>query len=98
MPADSNQFKTEMRAFFRGKVQGVGFRATTVHYARRLGLKGLVKNCDDGSVEVLAQGTRENLDALVSELNKAMSSYIASSDVSFHEIARPFASFDIAFE
>ncbi|SDS72719.1 acylphosphatase [Halopseudomonas xinjiangensis] len=40
----------------RGKVQGVGFRQSTVTRARRLDLAGWVRNCEDGSVEVLIAG------------------------------------------
>lgn len=45
-----------LRAVVRGRVQGVGYRATTVHEARRLALAGWVRNLPDGTVEVLAEG------------------------------------------
>jgi len=48
-----------------GQVQGVFFRQTTQEKARELGLKGTVKNCDDDSVEIIATGTKEQLDRLV---------------------------------
>lgn len=48
----------------RGRVQGVGFRAATFDEGRRLGLRGWVRNCPDGSVEVVAQGD----DAALAEL------------------------------
>lgn len=37
-------------------VQGVGFRYATVRIARRLGLKGFVRNLPDGSVEAVVEG------------------------------------------
>jgi acylphosphatase len=48
-----------------GQVQGVFFRASTEAEARRLGLTGWVRNCPDGSVEVVAEGRRDKLETLV---------------------------------
>ncbi|RLG16203.1 acylphosphatase [Nanoarchaeota archaeon] len=41
-----------------GRVQGVGFRFSTKLVAKRLGIKGWVRNLPDGSVEVLAEGDK----------------------------------------
>jgi acylphosphatase len=49
-----------------GRVQGVYFRASTVEEARRLRLTGWVMNRPDSSVEVVAEGEREQLEKLVS--------------------------------
>jgi acylphosphatase len=46
-------------------VQGVGFRYATAGRARRLGLTGYVRNCADGTVEVLAEGSPEALKSLL---------------------------------
>jgi acylphosphatase len=48
----------------RGKVQGVFFRASTRIEAQRLGLRGHARNLADGSVEVLAAGDAESIEAL----------------------------------
>lgn len=47
-----------------GRVQGVGFRWWTQKTASSLGLRGTVRNCADGSVEVHAAGTAEAVDTL----------------------------------
>jgi len=44
-----------------GRVQGVGYRETCVRHARALGLTGWVRNRSDGSVEVLLQGSPNQL-------------------------------------
>ena len=47
-----------------GRVQGVFFRASTVEEAERLEVVGWVANQDDGTVEVVAEGGLDALDAL----------------------------------
>lgn len=47
-----------------GKVQGVFYRASTQARAQALGLNGWVRNCPDGSVELLASGAAEALEQL----------------------------------
>ncbi|MFW5889770.1 MAG: acylphosphatase [Marinilabiliaceae bacterium] len=50
------------RIFIDGKVQGVGFRYFVLENAQRYGIKGYVKNMPGGSVEIDAEGEREQLD------------------------------------
>jgi acylphosphatase len=59
---DAHTIRARLRV--DGKVQGVFFRASTVEQAVKLGLTGWVRNCPDGSVEVLAEGRKEKIDAL----------------------------------
>ena len=54
----------------RGRVQGVGFRWFVHREASELGLRGWVRNTDDGAVEVVASGPLEDLDELRAELKK----------------------------
>lgn len=49
----------------RGRVQGVYFRASARDRARQLGVTGWVRNCADGSVELVAEGTTERLAQLL---------------------------------
>ena len=48
-----------------GWVQGVGFRAACHQEARRLGLRGWVRNQSDGNVEALFAGPAEAVDDMV---------------------------------
>ncbi len=52
----------------RGHVQGVGFRWFTERAARRLGVSGFVRNLPGGGVEVVAEGSKETLEALMASL------------------------------
>lgn len=52
------------RFVVRGHVQGVWFRASTREQALALGVSGIARNRDDGSVEVMARGDVAALDAL----------------------------------
>ena len=53
-----------LEARIRGRVQGVAFRWHTRAEARRLGLSGWVRNQSDGSVRVVAEGRRADLETL----------------------------------
>jgi len=53
---------------FSGKVQGIGFRFTAQMLARKYNILGWVKNNDDGSVSLVAQGTEENIKKLLNHL------------------------------
>ncbi len=59
-----------LEANVRGRVQGVGYRYFAVSRAMRLGLTGWVSNEQDGSVRVVAEGPRADLDDLLDELRE----------------------------
>ena len=51
--------RVELR--IHGRVQGVGYRYSAVRQGISLGLRGFVRNCDDGSVEAVAEGNEASL-------------------------------------
>jgi acylphosphatase len=60
-------------AFFariQGRVQGVGFRYSACHEARRLGLTGWIRNSSGGNVEIWAEGPEEKLTAFLQWLRR----------------------------
>jgi acylphosphatase len=54
-----------VRLTISGRVQGVFYRDTCHAEARRLGVRGWVRNRPDGTVEVVAEGTRSAVGRLV---------------------------------
>jgi DNA ligase D-like protein (predicted 3'-phosphoesterase) len=62
--------RNAVRATVRGDVQGVGFREATVGRARSLGVMGWVRNEDDGSVLVHAEGSAPAVEELLGSLRE----------------------------
>ena len=52
-----------------GRVQGVGFRFFTTNHARKHKLNGWVRNRDDGTVEIEAQGEEKDLEEFRKEVH-----------------------------
>lgn len=66
-----NQRQAARRAYrLAGRVQGVGFRAFIRREAQRLGLAGWARNAPDGSVEVEAAGSPDELAAFEDRLRQ----------------------------
>lgn len=63
----------QLHCWVSGRVQGVWFRASTRETAGRLALTGWARNLPDGRVEVVAQGEREPLEALLAWLHQGPS-------------------------
>jgi acylphosphatase len=57
--------KDRVHLYVSGRVQGVFFRARTRERAHALHLSGWVRNLPDGRVEIVAEGRKEALEALI---------------------------------
>jgi len=68
--SDHAEATRAIRATVGGEVQGVGFREATRRRALELGLSGWVRNADDGSVLVHAEGEPDAVDAIVHFLER----------------------------
>ncbi|MCL6408925.1 acylphosphatase [Dickeya dadantii] len=62
--------KVATAAYVYGVVQGVGFRYSTQRQAAQLELSGYARNCDDGSVEVVASGEPHAVEMLIEWLKQ----------------------------
>lgn len=60
--------EAQLMATAYGHVQGVGFRWWVAGIAKPLGMVGYAKNMDDGSVEIVAQGSADACEQLLAEL------------------------------
>lgn len=56
--------------FISGFVQGVGFRRFVKHHVLKLGLTGWVKNVPDNRVEAIFQGSKEDIEKIISICKK----------------------------
>lgn len=82
-----------LRLKILGVVQGVGYRWAMVQEARRLGVRGGVRNCRDGSVEAIVAGPQQALDRIIDWARKGPpSATVTSVDVIAGDGA--FESFD----
>jgi acylphosphatase len=61
---------------FTGHVQGVGFRFTAHRIANRYQLTGFVRNLYDGNVEMLTQGSGQDMDNCIQDIKNSFAGYI----------------------
>lgn len=68
--------------FYSGRVQGVGFRYTTATLAKRFDVAGDVQNLDDGRVRLDVQGSPDQVQGLLDEIDQTLARNITAKDVS----------------
>ncbi len=87
-----------VHVFISGKVQGVWFRAYTEAEAKKLGVKGWVRNLPDGRVEAVFEGEDSAVDKIVAWCHKG-SPYAKVEDVEVIEepYKGEFADFKIRY-
>lgn len=82
MAAENEAAALERRVvFFSGRVQGVGFRATSAEVAAQFPITGWVRNLPNGEVELTVEGTSMALDSFLAALARRMQRYIAATQV-----------------
>jgi acylphosphatase len=85
-------------ASFNGRVQGVGFRFTTVEIARNYTLAGYVQNMMDGSVKLVAEGSEEELVKFLRDLREAhIYRYVTNEDIHWQDGSGEYEAFVIRY-
>lgn len=77
----------------RGRVQGVGYRASMVDEARRLGVTGWVRNRRDGTVEAVVDGEAAAVAAILAWARRGPPG-ARVAEVAVEETDGSFADFD----
>jgi acylphosphatase len=82
---------------FRGRVQGVGFRAQARSAALNAGVTGWVRNEQDGSVRCVAEGEPAQLKTFFEQLSERMKDYIESVERQAGQAKPEFSTFTVRF-
>jgi len=93
--SESNRRRLEI--FYSGRVQGVGFRYTAKTVATGFELSGTIRNLPDGRVELVAEGTRAELEAFRAAIrDEGLAGFIRDEQVTWADAKNEFRGFEIA--
>lgn len=85
-----------MKILYSGRVQGVGFRYNAKSVAAGFEVTGTVRNLDDGRVELIAEGNREELDAFRAAIrDSGLTGFIRDENVSWSGATNDLRGFEI---
>jgi acylphosphatase len=89
--------RCRMCIFYSGHVQGVGFRYTTKAVAAGFEVTGSVRNLPDGRVELIAEGTRGELEAFRAAIRDAgLAGLVRDEKVTWSDAQNELHGFEIA--
>ena len=85
-----------LHAHVEGQVQGVGFRYYVLEHAQSLQITGWVRNTYRGEVELVAEGSQEQLERLLRQVQRGPSmSYVSNVHVSWEEPTGDYDRFQV---
>ena len=82
---------------FVGRVQGIGFRFTAFDAASRHRLTGMVRNLADGTVEMFAQGFKDDIENCIAAIKKNYSKNIREIKIEETVVNPRYEDFKITF-
>jgi len=84
-----------LEAHFTGRVQGVGFRYSTLQVAKEFEVTGEVKNLADGRVYLRAEGERSEVEDFLEEVQRVLRMYIRDTEVKTESCTPKYKGFTI---
>jgi acylphosphatase len=88
--------RSRIEIYYSGHVQGVGFRYTAKSVATGFEVCGIVRNLSDGRVQLVAEGTRDELEAFRAALRDAgLDHFIRDEKITWATAQNEFLGFEI---
>ncbi len=88
--------RQRMKVLYSGRVQGVGFRYNAKSVAAGFEVTGTVRNLDDGRVELIAEGVRDELDAFRAAIrDSGVAGFIRDENVTWSDATNDIRGFNI---
>ncbi|MCP6717933.1 MAG: acylphosphatase [Patescibacteria group bacterium] len=88
--------KVRAHIIVSGRVQGVGYRNNTFQQAQKIGLSGWVKNLEDGRVEAVFEGEKQEVEKIINWAKKGpLLANISDFKIDWQEHKGEFSNFEI---
>lgn len=85
-------------AIFKGRVQGVFFRANTERKANEIGLRGYVRNLKNGDVELVIEGREEDINKLIKFCSEEIpNAKVVEREIKWQNFKGEFEEFEIRY-
>ena len=98
MQGSNNTEGSRLIASFEGRVQGVGFRFTTVEIARGYNVTGFVQNMPDGTVRLVVEGDQSVIQEFVAAIRSShIFNYVTRESVDWQKPLGDMKSFEIRY-
>jgi acylphosphatase len=91
--------KTRCYVIVSGRVQGVNFRWNTLKRAKNLGLKGWVRNTENGKLEAVFEGEREKIEKILEWMKVGpILARVENLEVKWEDFKNEFKDFEIRYD
>ena len=78
-------------------MQGVGFRYAAERIALDVGVSGCVKNMPNGTVDLVCEGSKDKIDAVLKRIQESLGSHIKKMDCRWEKPTQQYTEFSVEF-